>query len=747
MSYQGQRLNTLGRIRQALQRMIFGRGLQRRRTEFWGADSDIDYESEMGGADNSDIVSSLVGWKQDVFPEAVLMVREKDADGKYQPVEDNPLMPLLDRPNPLYQGLDLFKATIWDYNIDGNAYWWVIRNGRNDIQEIHYLPAFMMEPGYSANQSLEDRYWLYTPYDLTYEIPADQIIHYRDGIDPGDVRVGCSRLKNLYREMYTDSVAADMVAILLRNRAVFGPIITPDKESEYDQGNIEEMKTYILDKFTGGNRGKPLIIGVPTKVTSFGYDSNDSDVTDIRHYAEGRLSAALNVSPIVVSMPSGLKHLTYNNLEVAREMSWENGMLPMLRQFGMTLTEFLMPLVDETGEQEFYFDVAQVRVLQEDVTESAARANSDLTSGKITRAEAREAGGLEFDDTDDVYYIPSGLQVVPRGEMPPPPVAPVVPDAGDGDIDMEEEDGDDKVEEQEEESEDVDMERASFPTPAHPGTNGRGAHAEVLEAPVLIRADGIPAESELIAAFERGVDAAETTYGTQLAAFFEDVGEAIYDGAGGQMTEWITLAVQSEESLSKLATEVSVVMDRVDVGAMAVNDMTPIYEALYAEVLEGTTGAVSSSVGVGVNLPDERQRQVIADGGRRVGIVDIRKQQKDAMFNALSVARSDGLGVDAAARKVREYLSAGPFPNAGVDYRAKLIARTEAKHAQRVSALELYDEAGWRVVALDGQLGDASDDDCKARNGKEYSIAEAKVEMNSPITHPNCTLSFMPKVV
>ena len=341
MSYQGQRLNTLGRIRAALQRMIFGRGHQRRRTEFWGADSDIDYESEMGGADNSDIVSSLVGWKQDVFPEAVLMVREKDADGKYQPVEDNPLMPLLERPNPLYQGLDLFKGTIWDYNIDGNSYWWVIRNGRGDIQEIHYLPAYMMEPGYNANQRLDDRYWLYTPYDLTYEIPADQVIHFRDGIDPEDVRVGCSRLKNLYREMYTDSVAADMVAILLRNRAVFGPIITPE-EAEYDQGNIAEMKTYIQDKFTGSNRGEPLVLGAPTKVTSFGYDSNDSDVTETRYMSEERISAALNVPTIVVNLGSGLRRSTYSNVESAREMAWENGMLPMLRHFSMTLTQFLI---------------------------------------------------------------------------------------------------------------------------------------------------------------------------------------------------------------------------------------------------------------------------------------------------------------------------------------------------------------------------------------------------------------------
>ena len=104
------------------------------------------------------------------------------------------------------------------------------------------------------------------------------------------------------------------------------------------------------------------------------------------------------------------------------------------------------------------------------------------------------------------------------------------------------------------------------------------------------------------------------------------------------------------------------------------------------------------------------------------------------------------MGVDDAAKLIREQLSAGPYTNAGVDYRAHMVARTEAKHAQRVSALALYDEAGWEVQALDGQLGDASDPDCIARNGKTFTVEAAASETDSAVTHPNCTLSWLPVI-
>ena len=89
----------------------------------------------------------------------------------------------------------------------------------------------------------------------------------------------------------------------------------------------------------------------------------------------------------------------------------------------------------------------------------------------------------------------------------------------------------------------------------------------------------------------------------------------------------------------------------------------------------------------------------------------------------------------------------GRFKNAGPAYRSKLIARTETKWAQNESSLVAYEAAEdiTKVVAYDAQLGASrSDPDCIARNGREFNIKDARVELSKE--HPNGTLSFAPIV-
>ena len=418
-----------------------------------------------------------------------------------------------------------------------------------------------------------------------------------------------------------------------------------------------------------------------------------------------------------------------------------------------------------------------------------------VQGGYVMVSEAREAEGRPWEKSDEIYLRSPGLIAVDgkTGE-------PVVMDSDDIGIGMEntgkDADGDGLVFEQDSEGGDVDMGPSARATLARldklmredgarellkgtseiiddawPSSNGNGAHAEVLEAggvdwefsdlestdsidqplqaPVLIRADPAlpPNVQKVNDMFNELVTRASTKYGEELEQFFEHVGKEIYEGSGDSFSKWVTLAVETDNDLASIAGEVNEKFTQIQVNGIRDADMTTIFENLSDEMISGVVDSVNSSLGVGVNLPDHRQRQVIADGGRRVGLIDLNRQSKDALFNALHKARSDGLGVDAAARLLRQHIEAGPFPDAGVNYRAKLIARTEAKHAQRVSALELYDEAGWTVVALDAQLGpEVSDPDCIARNGREFSVAEAKIETQAASVHPNCTLAWMPKV-
>ena len=723
MSYQGQNPSVTSRLRRLLQRMIFG-GANAYRS-WYGVDTTIDYEGEVGDAGTSDVVSSIVGWKQSVFPEAPLILREMSGDGKWAPVPSHLLLDLLNTPNELYDGMPLWKATIWDYGIEGNSFWMMVPGKGGGLQELHYIPRYMIEPAWDPSQSFADRKWEYTPAGEREDLPASNVLHFRDGIDTEDVRLGCSPLRNLFREMYTDQAAANVVATLLRNRAMPSAIVSPAVDSDFEQVNVQEVKQYFEEQFTGDNRGKPLVVGAPTKIETFGYSPKDLDVVEVRYMVEERIAAALNVPPIVVGLGSGMRRATYANVDAARKMAWENGMKPLLRSLANTLNRRLLPLVDDSGRLEFSFDFGEVEVLKESRMLETQRVRMGVTAGYVSVAEAREADGRAWTAADDVYLRSRSMEAVPVGQM-------MEAEAEAPTMEVEEEE-----EEEREEESDREMERAQVKPKA----------TRFLGGKVQLRVDSDAFMADLIDSFEETLDEATTRYGQQIEKFFVDVGDEIYNGNTDSMTQWVTIAVDSDEELAGLADDVDEVFTRIRVNELRDADLKPIYEELTETAMRGTVDAVNSNLGVGLNLPDPMQRQVIADGGKRVGLIDLDQQSKDSLFQALHKARSEGLGVDDAAEMLQQHLKAGPYTEAGVEYRAKLVARTEAKHAQRVSALALYDEAGWEVEARDAQLGDdVSDPDCIARNGKRYTVEDAANETDMASVHPNCTLSWMPVV-
>ena len=507
-----------------------------------------------------------------------------------------------------------------------------------------------------------------------------------------------------------------LIASLLRNRAYLGPIITPAGESEYEQENVQEVKTFFKDAFSGDNRGDPLVLGRPTSIQAFGYSKDDLDLGPVRFIVEGRIAAALNVSPIVVNFPSGMQHLTYNNLEAAREMSWENGMIPMLEEIALTLNAWLLPRVDANEALMFDFDLSEVRVLQEDKDKAATRANNGLRSGKISPGRSARSGrhGLRRNRRGLLHpQRPAGCSRRHAGN------AACAGGSGvDGRRGQAEEEGG------------GEMERAM--------PSGGMLRAEVnLD-------EAIDSFKELV---DGDLDEAVTKYGAEIESFFDKVAEAVYEGNEDEMTQWVSVAVDSDADLATLADDVDLALQRVDVDGMKDADLRPIFERANAEIIANTTSAVNTSLGVSVNLPDPVQRHIIADGGSRVGLVDVRGQSKDAIFRSLAEARGKGMSVEEASKRIVENLTAGPYTNEGVEYRAFVVAREESRYAQRWSSLALYDEAGWGVLALDAQLGDdRSDPDCIARNGKTFTIEEAAALMNDGKIHVSCTFQVLPDI-
>jgi hypothetical protein len=178
----------------------------------------------------------------------------------------------------------------------------------------------------------------------------------------------------------------------------------------------------------------------------------------------------------------------------------------------------------------------------------------------------------------------------------------------------------------------------------------------------------------------------------------------------------------------------------------AARDMAALaqsYGGQFLNVAKMTFDALDAELGLGVMLTDNTQQMILKTAGRRLGLLDLEVETRNAMFEALARGSEQGLGVDAMAEMLEELISAGPWSTAEI--RAQIIARTETKYAQNYSSLEAYRESDTVTDALifDAQMG-PTDDECEALNGETVSLEEAMYLMEAE--HPNGTRSFAPIV-
>lgn len=223
----------------------------------------------------------------------------------------------------------------------------------------------------------------------------------------------------------------------------------------------------------------------------------------------------------------------------------------------------------------------------------------------------------------------------------------------------------------------------------------------------------------------------------QLARLGQHVAEAAQNVGG--------LLVESAEPSDRERSRVDEILAASRLRDWADRHLRPVYGERYLRVAEVVVETVNAQLSLGVMLPDPVAQRVIAEGGRRVGLLDLAADTREALFRTIELARLEGLGPPAVARLIRSEVPAGRFVNAGPRYRAELIARTETLHAQRFSSLEVYRSAETVVsVQMWDNLSGFGDSECVGRDGQIVSFDRAEYEMAS--THPACTLGFAPVV-
>lgn len=692
---------------------------------------DVDVIRVVGNGTRSSVFAPIGFWMQRSFMEATPMVYRKIRGGKLRDLPDHEFLKLLQRPNPFYSMKQLFGGAIWDYMTDGNGYWIKLRRQKGsipwyenvvgEVEAIYWAPTATIMPVGDEYEFLKG--YQYQTAGKTVLIAPENVIHFRHGLDPEDPRRGLSPLRSQLNELAADSKASSMMARLLHNMGIPGLLLSPkNQDLGYGGQSAETIKQIVIDKTTGSKMGEPMVFTMPTDLQQFGFEPRRMELGGLRNTAEERICAVFGIQAPVLGYSAGLESTKVGaTLKEYRRLSYMNGVIPVQDDFAAEIERAFEREYD--GGLLFYWNRDEVDALAEDRALKVSTAVEGWTNDLMTMGEAREDIGLDTEEWMNLHYSEWRASKNPEPTMLPA-LAP-----GQEPLALEP-------------AKRLKLNQARF---KHHGT--------ARELAILERSTpGEKTEDQL--RFMRRlmgiVEEQQEAFGETLEKWFDEVMGAeleqlalevipqpakvgAYMNGGSQRIglKEIEPELVSSEIMRRLDT------DRLKRGLQALGEQS------YLNVAQEVYEALNKYPGLAIEISDPVAETVLNEGGRRLGLVDLSSSGREKLFQVLTEAQELGLGPAQTALRIREFVPAGPWRSA--KYRARLIARTEIMHAQRISTLTAYNSFDnvQMTMVFDDRIGHG-DDICSALDGQIVSLEDAAALAEDE--HPNGTRAFAPYI-
>lgn len=371
--------------------------------------SNRDWAKVAGDLGLNGVIASCTDWYVRNLPQATPQVLRRVDSQQTEPVENHPVVALINNPGDAYTASVFWGLVLQDYKLFGNAYVRKLRGTRTGTPvALQYLPQDMVRPVGNGVNPLT--HYTYTTDGRAYDVGLEDMIHLRYGRDPSDIRIGRSPIQAVLREIAADNVASSAAYGLLSNGAMPSIIVGPDARQDVVDLSVDDLrqvKRQLREDLTGDNAGGIVVMSGPYKMDKVSLTPSELALDSVRRVPEERICSAMGLNPMVLGLGAGLERSTYSNYERAQQAAWEDGMIPLLRAIADALTVGLLPDFPEyvPGDVVAY-DTTNVKALGDDLAAAAERAERLYKSGIADRAEAKRIAGLEATPEDEGAMFP-----------------------------------------------------------------------------------------------------------------------------------------------------------------------------------------------------------------------------------------------------------------------------------------------------------------------------------------------------
>ena len=681
----------------------------------------------LANAYKNPVVCAVVEWiTTQASPTPMYMEQAVDED-TVEVVRQHPLLDLLKTPSPFMSGRELLSVSFWDMLLLGQTFWHKDRSADGAVVGLTFLPGRLVTVKGSKEQLVTN--YEYRPEGtgapIIYE-PED-VVHIRLEPNPFDPKNGLSPLVCVADFLMIDSKTTDYTSDVLNGPGGPGGLLMPPENQVLTPEVAKASQEYLDNNFTGRHRGKLGLLRAHMTYVPTALDPHGMLLRTIQDTSETRICGVLGVHPIIVGLLAGSAQSRVGAATKELERAaWTNRVIPLQETISEQIDRQLVPEFIDPPEAEQWsleWDRSGVLSLQPDMLQEAQRWSLLMRSGISDRFDAKTAQGMEADDNDRYYVLPVGMQLIPSDGPPPAPA--IVPEPPEPAPD--------------------DGEAAAL--------EDRSASAWVVRAFPYTKAELTDDQRRMLLALADDAERLEGPFRDDLLDAFEELGrraEAAFWEVESVETmrhgRWSPARVkQGPVDPDQIGRDVALIIRRINIEEWTSQVTLPLFNQHYLRVLNTTASTVGGVLNIAVDIPDPVGRRIVAEGGTRLGLIDVSGQTRDSIFQELFEGRSNGEGPAQLARRIRDRVPAGPFRHAGSRYRAHLIARTETKNGQNLSTLESYRAARnvTAVLVIDARLGD-TDAACEGVDGSRLTFDEA--DALGALEHPNCSRSFSPIV-
>ena len=373
------------------------------------------------------IVVACIRWMQRNISEAPPILQRWLPDAEewedvLRPITGTPgtrLLALLKRPNDCYPGTSLWKSTIEDLVLSGNAYWILTRNGAGAVDTIWWIPSTRIRPVAVEGSPLgRVSYFEMQTRDGPIRYSIQDVVHFRDGIDPDNPCLGRSGIGSIVQEVLLDEKAAGMATTLMSTAGHGSAIFSPVAGKTFTPDAARQLQEAYNTNFTGSGSGRAMVTQGPIDVRQIAYTPAQLEMQAQRRYPEERISSVIGVNAAVAGLGSGLNSVQVGaTLFQYREEAFESTIIPWYRDLQEHLTQQLLPRFGLGDDWRLVFDLKGIRVLQEDEMVRTERVARLVTDGIITVAEGRRALGYPVKPEHEIYLRPVNERMTPTGPL------------------------------------------------------------------------------------------------------------------------------------------------------------------------------------------------------------------------------------------------------------------------------------------------------------------------------------------